>query len=229
MEYSLEKLKEKYATLPKDLQEAVLSVDSNKVLREITKTNKLHIDQAAEMSDETGLVMLGLTHPGEYVANLKNRLKISEEQARAIAKEVNEKIFVEIKESLKKIHETESGSSPEIVDKKQEDTLELKTTQEEDNLKRDDVLKELEKPEPLIPKTIPKETLIEKTMEDEKKEAPSMQIVKKKEEGIIPIDTGKDLVESQLEKPSTIPSSETTIEVPEKKDYVVDPYREPIE
>lgn len=93
-----------YKNLPKDLQEAILSVDSAEKIRAIGEKYHLAIDKMGEMADETGLVMLGLTSPREFIPNLASRLNVDKEMARKIAEEINGQVFVRVRESLKKVH-----------------------------------------------------------------------------------------------------------------------------
>ena len=94
----------KYQDLPEDLQKALVSSSFSNAITEVGKKNGLAIDKVGELADETGLVMLGITSPSDYVKNLVKRLGVEQEKARAIAEEINQKIFQPVRESLKKIH-----------------------------------------------------------------------------------------------------------------------------
>lgn len=96
-------LKERFEKLPKDVQEAILSVDYEKTLKEITQRYRLHIDQGAKLETETTLVMLGLTSPKHFSKHLIFEARIDPKVAGFIADEVNDKIFRPIIVSL---HET---------------------------------------------------------------------------------------------------------------------------
>jgi len=104
-------IQEQYKTLPKDVQKAILSVDLNKNLEEISRKHNLRIDQMTALENETLFIMLGLEHPSSYVTNLKKEASVDEETARAIAEEINIQIFRPIRESLKKIHEIGGGDA----------------------------------------------------------------------------------------------------------------------
>lgn len=99
-----------YRSLPSDIQEALVSVEVGNILEEIGKKHRLHVDQAGELYDETGLVMFGITHPKDYIRNLQTRLKTDADTAKKIAIDVNEQIFRPIRESLKKIHGVEESA-----------------------------------------------------------------------------------------------------------------------
>ncbi len=115
-EYTNEQLIEMYHKLPKDVQEAILSVDTSEAIREIGEKHKLMIDKMGDLADETGLVMLGIIHPGQYVSHLIERLGINQETAQEIAEEVNNRILFPIRDSLRKIQEEKEVTAelPEI-------------------------------------------------------------------------------------------------------------------
>src|SRR3990167_2108635 len=99
-----EKILEKYDALPDDLKTALFS---SAVTNNILGTGRkygLHVDKIGELADETGLVMLGITPPGEFIRNLTRRLELDPEKAKAVAEEINQKIFQPVRESLKKVH-----------------------------------------------------------------------------------------------------------------------------
>jgi hypothetical protein len=116
-EYTNEQLIEMYHKLPKDVQEAILSVDTSEAIREIGEKHKLMIDKMGDLADETGLVMLGITHSGQYISHLIERLGIDQETAQEITEEVNNRILFPIRDSLRKIQEEreETAEVPEII------------------------------------------------------------------------------------------------------------------
>ncbi|MBU1179075.1 hypothetical protein KKB69_01950 [Patescibacteria group bacterium] len=103
-----EKLNELYQKLPPDVKEAYFGVNTAEILQSIAKENNLTTEKLGIMADETGLLMLGITHPAEFISNLANRMDLQKELARKVAHEINEKIFSKIRESLRKIHSGET-------------------------------------------------------------------------------------------------------------------------
>ncbi len=99
-----EQIIEKYEKLPEDLKKAIFSVEMTEAVKRIGGEYQLHIDKIGALGNETGMVMLGVTHPRDFIPNLSQRLGVDKETARKIAEEVNAQIFVKIRESLKKIH-----------------------------------------------------------------------------------------------------------------------------
>jgi hypothetical protein len=102
--YTKEEIMTAYRNLPEDVKEAMFSVDTVEILREIGEKHKLMIDKVGELANETGLVMLGLTHPNQFINNLAERLEVEHDIAKEIAEEINSKVFFPIRENLKKIH-----------------------------------------------------------------------------------------------------------------------------
>jgi len=92
-------------TLPPELKQAIYSVDYAKQLQEIVKNNKLMIDQAGKLEAETTLVIAGIEPLNKYVNNLSENVGLSKIQASIVAHDVNELIFKNIREALKKINE----------------------------------------------------------------------------------------------------------------------------
>ena len=88
-----QQIREIYIKLPQDLKDAILGVDSTDIMRKIGEKHKLAIDKIGKMVGEAGYVMLGVTHPNEFIANLAERLEVDKEKARIIAQEINEQIF----------------------------------------------------------------------------------------------------------------------------------------
>ena len=128
-----QQLREIYAKLPEDLKDAIFSVNSADVIMSIGKKYNLTINKMGELADETGLVMLGLTPPNNFISNLNGRLEVDAEVAKKIAEEINSEIFSKIRESLKKIHgTTEAGwvAESEIHQGKEEILKEIEKNDE---------------------------------------------------------------------------------------------------
>lgn len=127
--------------LPKDVVDAIVSVDYKTKLQEVTKRQKLLIDQAGKLEMETTLVMIGLEPLNDYTENIKRELAISDERAKEVSLDVSENIFKPIRESLYKMNkETESE---EVASNK----IEWGSTDTNDiNLNRDQILSEIEDP-----------------------------------------------------------------------------------
>src|SRR3989344_5989348 len=95
---------ERVSELPDDLRKALFARSTTDTIQVVGKNAGLSIDKIGELADETGRVMLGITSPSDYVKNLVSRLSVNQEKAKAIAEEINQKVFQPVRESLKKIH-----------------------------------------------------------------------------------------------------------------------------
>jgi len=104
MNYSLEQLRSAHKKLPQNIKDAIDSVDSTEIMLDLRKKHSLTIEQMGYIADETGFAMLGLTHPKDFVGNIKSKLGVSDEIAKDITKEINDEIFAPIKDSLMKLH-----------------------------------------------------------------------------------------------------------------------------
>src|SRR3989344_2703836 len=94
----------RYMDIPEDVKKALFATTTSDAIFEVGKKHGLAIDKMGELSDETGLVMLGMTKPSEYIKNLEKRLGVEAIKAKEIAEDINQKVFSPIRESLKKIH-----------------------------------------------------------------------------------------------------------------------------
>ena len=115
-----------------------LSIRVAEQLQEIGKKHRLHIDKIDALFDEAGAVMLGLTHPRDFIGKLAQKLDIDKEKTKKIAQDVNEQIFKPIRESLKKIHGIAEEQPPIIKPK-------ISRREAPETLDREKILKEIEK------------------------------------------------------------------------------------
>ncbi|MEK7622179.1 MAG: hypothetical protein AAB415_03290 [Patescibacteria group bacterium] len=100
MTFTTEQLEEKYRSLPEVLKETMAGIETAETISGIGKKYQLHIDQIGELADEIGLVMLGLVKTEDFVKHLIIRLGLEQAVAEAMTREVNEQIFLKIRESL---------------------------------------------------------------------------------------------------------------------------------
>jgi hypothetical protein len=98
-------LRQQYQGLPLEVQKAIADADLPARLQEIVRNNKLMIDQAGKLEIETTLVLFGLEPLESYVDNLVKNIGFSKTQALIVAHDVNESIFKNVREVLKKINE----------------------------------------------------------------------------------------------------------------------------
>ena len=147
MNYSEQILKARFEQLPEDVRSAITATPWNEKLKQISDKHNLHIDQAGHLGEETAIVMFGLDHTDNLVANIAKHVEVSEEKAEAIAEDLNREIFLKVRESLKKIFEERderAGGSflaGSLLGKTEEKESETET---DETLKREDILREIE-------------------------------------------------------------------------------------
>ncbi len=105
--------------VPKEVSDAIKASDWERVVFNIGREHKLHIDQIDILSVETIMTMLGIVNPKEYFSYLEKNLGTNEETLLDIVEDVNEKLFSKIREVLKKVYTQESADSIMADDEKE--------------------------------------------------------------------------------------------------------------
>ena len=156
MNYSEQILKARFEQLPEDIREAIIATPWKNKLAQIASKHNLHIDQEGHLGEETIIVMFGLDHPDNLVYNISKHVEVSEEKAEEIAEDLNNEIFLKIRESLKRVIEEreEEGEGENnksfLVDSLSPDKAGLlggkkeETREEEEILNREDILRDIE-------------------------------------------------------------------------------------
>jgi hypothetical protein len=237
---------EQIEKLPKDVREAIISVDFKTKLQEIAKRQKLMIDQGGKLEMETTLVMIGLEPLAYYVENLQRELEVSLMQAREIALDISENIFKPIRESLQEMNDGTDGEEKDIGP----NDTETETTEEdrpnETNLDRNQILNEIENPETIGGGTgtmnFSKDILVRAVTEENK----TTTVITKKPQDIeiipgqivrdVTKNTTSDLLKDKMTNTTITPQqivnvkAETKLPEIEKKRPTsgVDAYREPL-
>ncbi len=111
--YNSEQRIERYRSLPENMKAAIGSIDNIAVIKYVGEKYHLHIDQIGKLSDQIGLVILGLEPSTNFVKNIEESSKIDHQTAENIAREINEQIFLKIRESLKQMEENKNTPKPE--------------------------------------------------------------------------------------------------------------------
>ena len=212
--FTEEQIAQMYDNLPEDLKDVIFGLEMNEIVEKIGRENQLNIEQIGDLANETGMVMLGVTHPNEFIGNLADRLEVDKEKARAIAGGINEQIFKKVRESLRKIHNMREGAEEENQDKikvspfgnSQGETLPA------NSVNRADILKEIEKDHS-------QENLVPEIMKGS-----ANPFEEKMKEGVLiaPVEEKHYIEESA--KTALLPEPEKP-----KKYQGFDPYKEPIE
>lgn len=90
--------------LPQDIRQIFFATETADRMYQIGQKNALNETQLWHTSYATGLVLLGETHIGQFVETLRKKCALDEEKARTLARDINQEIFLPLKESLKKVH-----------------------------------------------------------------------------------------------------------------------------
>lgn len=112
MELTIERAKEAFQKLPDDLRKTLLSEDFGLIIQLIGGDVGITPEKALDVEDEVTLVLMGFSHPKDFVRNIQSKIGVDEQKARAIAEKVNEEIFQPVKESLKIVHNIKDEGAP---------------------------------------------------------------------------------------------------------------------
>jgi len=121
----------KFLQLPQKLRETIPSVETADKIRAAAEKNKLSKDQLWSFSYIIGMVLLGETNITEFVKEIQSKCELNEETARQVARDINQSVFLPVKEELKKIHKISRWpreEEPAIEPKLEGNIVNLKTT-----------------------------------------------------------------------------------------------------
>jgi hypothetical protein len=114
-------IKERFDSLPQSVQDVIVSSNYEEALLEIAKNYNLTAGQIDILARETTLIMMGLAPLQDFQNTLTQELKIGKEKGEKIVTDINEKVFLNIRELLKIMNTpTEEEEEEENVEKPQE-------------------------------------------------------------------------------------------------------------
>ena len=94
----------KYFQLPQDIREIFFAAETADKVYDVAQKNNLNENQLWWASHTAGMIILGETNIVNFVKTLQEKCKLTEEPARQLARDINQAIFLPVKENLKKIH-----------------------------------------------------------------------------------------------------------------------------
>lgn len=94
---------EQYYQLPKDIQEAMISMDSADVIYQTAEKEGILV-KVSLLAEITGDIMRGALPIIKFKETIQTELQIDEEKSRRIAQAIRDKVFAGIADSLRKIH-----------------------------------------------------------------------------------------------------------------------------
>jgi len=90
------------AQLPKVVQDAITSADTEKHLRELSESYKLHLDQWQVLQNEVMLTLLAFQEADDLAKNIKDEVGVSDDIATALAADISRIVFEPIREELER-------------------------------------------------------------------------------------------------------------------------------
>ncbi len=97
-------LKTRFELLPTELQQVILSSDYQMKLFEIAKKHKLTYEKLGQLELETTMVILGMTPPDEYKAEVAEQMQIAGADLDNVVMEINDQVFQPIRDKLMGIY-----------------------------------------------------------------------------------------------------------------------------
>jgi len=94
------KYSEIYNRLPKQLQNAILSTDTEEAFEVVRQKHKLHVDQLEPLQRLTLSVLYGILRPDQFTESLGRELPIDSSEVASIALDMNTLVFQPVRESL---------------------------------------------------------------------------------------------------------------------------------
>ncbi len=247
MDENVQNLKKQYQSLPPEVQKAIASADLPIKIQAVVKNNKLLIDQAGKLELETYFVLLGLEALDDYIGNLVKNVGLQKDQALIVAREVNESVFKNVRETLKKINqETVRAENQRIAPNaptKEEMISGIETPEKIKNTEESISISTLPSNKPAVEKAA---DLTYQGVEVRKDILPQIEIQK---EAVLPVKTlqvpenipfhenispVQNIVQTKMTEVVATPKEKVIIEektkLPEKNEPIkhVDPYKEPL-
>lgn len=108
-------IKKKFDRLPESIKELILSSNYENTLIEIGRKYNLTVEQMGMLEKETTMVMMGLIPIKDFQEDLTRELQVSQDKGFQITTDINEKIFLRIRELLKIMNSEEKLSQEEGI------------------------------------------------------------------------------------------------------------------
>ncbi len=105
--FTQQQLDAQYQKLPRELQDAFLDVNAFNKIFDIGKKHKLTIEEIGFAAEEIAYIILGLLSPGDFIKSLAERLNLEEDEINPLGQDINQQIFLPLREALKKAHQIE--------------------------------------------------------------------------------------------------------------------------
>ena len=97
-----DKLAERFAQLPKVVQDAITSADVEEHLRTLADTHKLHLDQWEKLENEVMLALLGFQRSEDLQKNIEGEVGVDAATAALLATSISRVVFGPIRQELER-------------------------------------------------------------------------------------------------------------------------------
>ena len=97
-----ESVKERFKRLPKVVQDAIMSADVEKHLRELATNQKLHLDQWELLENQVMYTLLGMADSADLEKNIRENVGVPENIARELAVDISRIVFEPIRQELER-------------------------------------------------------------------------------------------------------------------------------
>jgi len=95
----------KYFQLPQDLRRIIFTTETAGKIEAAAKKSQLDKNQLWQTSYTTGMILLGEINIVDFVKTLQEECQLDEASARRLARDINQAVFLPVKQSLKEIHQ----------------------------------------------------------------------------------------------------------------------------
>lgn len=95
-------LQERFAQLPKVVQEAITSADVEQHLRTLADTHKLHLDQWEKLENEVMMTLLGFQKTEDLQKNIERAVGADAATAASLASDISTIVFEPIRQELER-------------------------------------------------------------------------------------------------------------------------------
>ncbi|MEK7576243.1 MAG: hypothetical protein AAB482_00975, partial [Patescibacteria group bacterium] len=109
--FTQQEILDRYDKLPQAVRDAIFSDSNSDKMLSIGRKHGLLLNKIGVLAAETGYVMVGLTHPNEFVGRLAEIFQIAPMKAKEIAEDINEQVFKPIREHLSALHDMSDAST----------------------------------------------------------------------------------------------------------------------
>jgi len=215
MDYSAEQINKAFDNLPKLLSKAIFQTNIEEKKIELNNTYKIHLDLMTMLSNYITFTLIGLMKMEDFELNIIKDLGLSKEDSENIIKDVNETIFLVVRNKMKSLEEADK-----LIKELQEQNEEIpipippyiqkETKNNQIKIKKEEIItptpnNETPKSEPEIYAQAGIELLDEKHI---KKNNPHQQVLD------ILKDTKINIIDEKLNKPTKSDSSVSDYTIP---------------